>query len=279
MNRCSSPFASVGVHAARALLVAAFAFSAVSACGGSKPTPPKDGENAATDDSDGGAAASTDGTESPAPKGSADPVTGEKPADTKPCEGFEIDLNKVLAQAACEAPYKDTDKAKDPKGLEVKVVPSSTRVQAGSKIDITIYFANKTKSTFPLNFTVDPEPRFDVEVYDKKTNKRVDAPVGMEPQLPSSVSGAPAPEKHTARATLVTNGTARVVIPWQAVKYKWAPADKAKGAAPGRGYPKVAAGNLPKGKYMLKVMMPLVGVFEGLNREVSSQQVEIEIIP
>lgn len=270
MNRWISPFASFALPIALTV--------GVSACGGSKPPPAKDGENTSAEDTDGGGV-TADSTGTPAPKGSADPVTGEKPAETKPCEGFEIDLNKVLAQAACEVPYKDTDKAKDPKGLEVKIVPSSTRVQAGSKIEITVYFANKTKEAFPLNFTVDPEPRFDVEVYDKKTNKRVDAPVGMEPQLPSSVSGAPAPEKHTARATLVTNGTARVVIPWQAVKYKWASADKAKGAAPGRGYPKVAAGNLPKGKYMLKVLMPLVGVFEGLNREVSSQQVEIEIIP
>ena len=262
------------------LAAAATLATLLTACGGSKPPPPKDGDNAATDESDGGSGnASGESTDTTAPKGSADPVTGEKPPETKPCEGFEVDLNKVLAQAACEVPYKDTDKAKDPKGLEIKVVPSSTRIQAGSKVDITIYFANKTKGAFPLNFTVDPEPRFEIEVYDKKSNKRVDAPAGMEPQLPSSVSGAPAPEKHTARATLVTMGTGRVVIPWQAVKYKWAPADKAKGAAPGRGYPKVAAGNLPKGKYMLKVIMPLVGIFEGLNREVSSQQVEIEIIP
>ena len=263
----------------RLTLAALAAAALLSACGGSKPPPPKEGDNAATDDADGGGSGTAASSDTPAPKSSADPVTGEKPAETKPCEGFEIDLNKVLAQAACEVPYKDTDKAKDPKGLEIKVVPSSTRIQAGSKVDITIYFANKTKGAFPLNFTVDPEPRFEVEVYDKKSNKRVDAPPGMEPQLPSSVSGAPAPEKHTARATLVTQGTARVVIPWQAVKYKWAPADKAKGAAPGRGYPKVAAGNLPKGKYMLKVIMPLVGIFEGLNREVSAQQVEIEIIP
>ena len=41
-------------------------------------------------------------------------------------------------------------------------------------------------------------------------------------------------------------------LSWDAVKMKWAP-DKLKGTPPEKGYPRVPAGPLPKGKYALKV--------------------------
>ncbi len=256
--------------------IASLAFAAlfVAACGGSK-TPAKGADNA--EDSDAEAPAS-DSTDTPDAGPKAEPITGDKPADQKPCEGFELDLNQVLAQAACVAARPATDKDRDPKGtLDVKIIPSRVRIAKGDTDDLTIIFTNKGKDSFPLWFNVDPDPRIEIEVYNKKSNKRVDAPAGNEPALPESVANAPAAEKQTARATLVTNGTAQIKVNWPAMKYKWASKDRAKGAIPGHGYPKEAVGPLPKGKYIVKVILPMFGVFEGLNHEVTTQQTEIEI--
>jgi len=172
---------------------------------------------------------------------------------------------------------KPEEKAKDLKGqVEIKLVPSSTKVAPGQKVDLTIYIANKTPGLMPLMFTVDPEPRFIIEVYDAK-GKRADIPPGNEPSLPASVSAAPVPEKKTAKVTIVQAGTAQIKLTWEAVKYKWAPAERAKGAIPGRGYPTVADKPLPKGKYTIRVRMPLVGVFEGIDHEMSEPRVQIEV--
>ncbi len=256
----------------RALVPLAIALS-LAACGTKKP--PVEGENTTdtTTDPAGG------GTDLKATDGGADPITGDKPAESKPCEGFEIaDLAKVLAQAACEVPgAKGDDKSKDMKGqIEIKLVPSAAKVAPGGKIDLTIYIANKSPASIPLSFTVDPEPRFIIEVYDAK-GKRAEIPAGAEPALPASVTSAPVPEKKTAKVTIVTQGTAQIKLDWEAVKFKWAPAERAKGAVPGRGYPRVAAGPLPKGKYTIRVKMPLVGVFEGIDHEMSEPRVQIEV--
>lgn len=245
----------------------------VASCG--KKNPPKEAENSG-DEADAGETATDDSPPTPKGSSSADPITGEKPADKKSCEGLEVDLLSVLSQASCEAqkPTKDVDmKGK----LEVSVRAIPNVIPKGGKATISIAFANKGKEPLPLYFTVDPEPRFQIEVYDKKTNKRVDEPAGAAPSLPDSVAQAQVPEAKTARATLVIAGNGFVKLDWEAVKYKWAPADKAKGAIPGRGYPKVAAGPLPKGKYVVKVLMPMVGIFEGLNREISVVQADVEI--
>jgi hypothetical protein len=57
---------------------------------------------------------------------------------------------------------------------------------------------------------------------------------------------------------------------------KWAP-EKYRGTPPERGYPRAPAGPLPKGKYSVKVVTPLVGVSEGVGHEMSAPAVEIEI--
>jgi hypothetical protein len=57
---------------------------------------------------------------------------------------------------------------------------------------------------------------------------------------------------------------------------KWAP-EKYRGTPPERGYPRAPAGPLPKGKYGLKVVTPLVGVSEGVDHEMTAPKVEIEI--
>jgi hypothetical protein len=245
----------------------------LAACGSSK----KPAEQADNSGDDGGE--SSGGSDLKTTDGGADPITGDKPAESKPCEGFEIaDLAKVLGQAACEVPNpKPEDKAVDVKGkLEIKLLASPNTVTPGGKVDLLLTIKNVHTASIPLLFTVDPEPRFVIEVYDAK-GKRAEIPAGAEPALPASVQSAPVPEKKTAKATLVTQGTAQIKLDWEAVKYKWAPAERAKGAVPGRGYPRVTDKPLPKGKYTIRVRMPLIGVFEGIDHEVSEPRVQIEV--
>jgi hypothetical protein len=60
------------------------------------------------------------------------------------------------------------------------------------------------------------------------------------------------------------------------VKMKWAP-DKVRGTAVEKGFPRTPAGPLPKGKYTVKVVTPLIGVFEGGDHEVSAPKLEIDV--
>jgi hypothetical protein len=76
---------------------------------------------------------------------------------------------------------------------------------------------------------------------------------------------------------LPQQGTAKLTLKWNAVTYKWASKDRAKGALPGRGYPKDPGGPLKKGKYILRVITPLTGVFEGVDHEVSQPRVEVNV--
>lgn len=197
-----------------------------------------------------------------------------------PCGGFDIsDLASVLAQSACEVASPNPSEQKDLKdALEIKVVPDSPRIAPGSTATVTVTFKNKSKADLPLNFVVDPEPHFDFEVYTLK-GSRVDAPKGSAPSLPPEVANAQAPEPKVARVTLATQGTARLTLKWDAVKYKWASKDRAKGALPGRGYPTEKAGPIPKGTYILRVVTPLTNVFEGVDHDMSQPRVQITVAP
>jgi hypothetical protein len=258
----------------------ALVLAALAACGGAKKDAdsPANGEETASSD-DGGASASAN--ESP---GDSTPASGTAaPGDDKakkptPCGGFEIaDLASVLSQAACEVDGASANEQKDVKDLlDVKVVPDSPRIAPGSTATVTVTFKNKGKKDLALSFVVDPEPRFDFEVYSLK-GSRIDAPKGEAPSLPPEVANATAPESKIARITLAQQGTAKLTLKWNAVKYKWASKERAKGALPGRGYPKEVAGPLPKGAYMLRVITPLTGVFEGMDHDVSQPRVQVTI--
>jgi hypothetical protein len=194
------------------------------------------------------------------------------------CGGANIpDLLAIIGQTACEVPKAtpDNEPQRDVKdSLEIKATIDLPKVPPGTKANITVTFKNKGKTELPLDFVADPEPRFDVELYNLKGG-RADNPPGAEPALPS---GGEAPEKSIARVTLPPGGTAKLVLPWEAFKYKWASADKAKGALPGQHYPREVAGPLPKGKYALKVVMPLVGVAESsADHEFSQQRIPVEV--
>jgi|GEM_PF-1425574 len=259
---------------------------AVAACGNGKPAQePENADDTASADGDGGAAdmpASGDSTPAPsgstasAPGGGAGDDASKKPT---PCGGFDIpDLLAVISQAACVVPNATPDeKQRDVKdALEIRVTPDSPRIAPGSTSSITVTFKNKGKTELPLDFVVDPEPRFDFEVYTLK-GKRMDAPRGEAPPLPPEVANASAPEPQIARVTLAQQGTAKLVLKWDAVRYKWASKQRARGALPGHGYPKDPAGPLPKGTYILRVITPLTGVFEGIDHEISQPRVQITV--
>ncbi len=194
-----------------------------------------------------------------------------------PCVGFELDLGAVLMTAACEVPNpKPEDKSVDTKGkLEVSLVPSSAQVAPGGHADLALTLTNKSTAPLQLNFTLDPTPRFPTETYDAK-KKRADMPPGNAPALPKGMAPREATSHETARITLVPNGTAKMTIPWDAVKTKWAP-EKLKGTPPEMGYPRAPNGPIAKGTYTVRVAMPLVLVFEGTDREVSAPKTTIVV--
>jgi hypothetical protein len=250
---------------------------ALAACGGAKKEATEPG-NAEETASEGGAPDVPAADSTPTSGGHAPGDDTAKKAT--PCGGFEIsDLASVLAQAACEVQSPNPNEQKDLKdALEIKVVPDSPRIAPGSTATITVTFKNKSKADLALNFVVDPEPHFDFEVYSLKGG-RVDAPKGDSPPLPSEVANAQAPEPKVARVTLTAQGTAHLTLKWDAVKYKWASKERAKGALPGRGYPKEKAGSIPKGTYILRVITPLTNVFEGVDHDVSQPRVQITVAP
>jgi hypothetical protein len=266
------------------LLIAAAAVS-TAACGGAKKdadNPSNSDETASSDEGGAPAAASGDplASSDSTPSGGA-PVPGDDATKkSTPCGGFEIpDLASVLAQSDCEVANPKTTDQKDMKDiLEIKVVPDSPRIAPGATATITVTFKNKGPKELPLDFVVDPEPRFDFELYTLK-GVRVDKPKGDEPSLPPEVANAPAPEQKISRIKLAQQGTAKLTLKWNAVQYKWASKDKAKGALPGHGYPKEPGGPLKKGTYILRVITPLTGVFEGVDHDVSQPRVQITVAP
>jgi hypothetical protein len=210
-----------------------------------------------------------------------DTDAGAKPDDNTPkkdpCTGFEMDLAAALMESACEVPNpKPDDKNVDMKGkLDVTLVASSAQVAPGGHANLVLTLTNKSSSPLPLLFTLDPTPRFPTETYTAK-NKRAEMPAGNPPPLPKGVAARHATSHETARITIVPNGTAKLTVPWDAVKTTWAP-EKLKGTPPEMGYPRKPAGSLTKGTYTVRVAMPLVLVFEGTNREVSAPKTTITV--
>lgn len=247
------------------------------ACGGGKkPAEDASGKSTASADSQDGS-----GDDAKTASEGGEKKEGDKDGAPKKddCVGFDIaSLDDALLKSACEVPNATPGAVPnaDLKGkVEVSVSSSPTRVAPGGKADLLVSFVNKTKDPITLSFRIDPTPRFDVEVYDKK-NKRVDMPAGQPPSPPKGHTPPPSADPKVAKVTIAPNGSARQRVPWEAVRMAWAP-EKVRGWPVERGYPRKAAGPLPKGKYTVKVATPLVGVMEGVEHEVSAPKVEIEI--
>jgi hypothetical protein len=236
----------------------------IGACGGptAKPKSPDDIGNA------------TDGGETDAAVASADAGAASTPS---PCTGSDIDLLNALIQSACEVKNIAPDaKLKDVSALlDVKVSPSSNTVPPGGHLDVLVTFTNKSKDPLPLDFLLDPTPRFSIEVYNSK-NARAEMPKTKPPKVKNE---GPAPDPTaagTAEVTIPPGGKAWVKLPFDAVRLKWAP-EKVKGTPPELGFPTSPAGPLLKGSYLLKVVTPLVGVFEGAAHDVSSPKATIAV--
>jgi len=252
-------------------------------CGAGTPSADSP-ENSGDDASSSPAENPMDNSGSRTPHAKPDPTVGvtvkdDDSKEAKPCISDDFpDLMSTLSQAACEIPGdKASDKQRDLTGrLEVTVAPDAPKVAPGAISKVTITLHNKGEKPLSLDFAVDPEPRFEFQVYTTK-GSRADKPAGDAPPLPPEVANAPEADKGIARITMAPNGHAKIVAPWTAVKYKWVSKDKAKGALPGRGYPTEASGPLPKGKYVLRVLMPLLNVTEGVDHEMTQPRVPIEV--
>lgn len=252
-------------------------------CGSKKPAQAPDavGEGEVAPDSSGSGEGKTKGEKSE--KGEK---TGEKAGggedDAKPktsiCTGFELDLLAALGHSSCEvADKKPTDvKQVDlKKVLDIKLMTSANKVEPGGHVDVIIQFTNKGKEPLTLDFLLDPTPRFQVETYDAKSAKRMDLPAAKQPVVPSNIDRPESPQT-LGRVTIVPNGSAHAKVGWDAVKTKWAP-EKLKGTPPEMGFPRVPAGPLPKGRYMIRVVTPLLNAQEGMEHEVSAPRVAIEV--
>jgi hypothetical protein len=211
------------------------------------------------------------------------PVTVKDETEGKkkdaPCAGTNIpDLVAIASQASCEVndPQAEVARRDVKDALEIKVATDPPKVAPGATAKVTLSLHNKGKTPLQLDFAIDPEPRFKFEVYTKK-GQRVDKPAGDEPRLPPEIANAPVPERQISRVLLAPQGNATVALSWDAIKYKWVAKEKAKGAVPGRGFPREPAGPSPAGKYVLRIVMPLVGLAEGVDHEVTQPRTEIEI--
>lgn len=215
-----------------------------------------------------------------APKGEHATIKDETEKKALPCGGPKVaDLLAVISQTSCEVPKATPESIpqRDLKSaLEIKVATDAPRVAPGARANVTVTFTNKGMTELPLDFMADPEPHFEVQAFTPK-GARADKPAGNEPALPPEVSSQAAAERTVARVTLSPKGTATLTVPWEAVKYKWAPAERAKGALPGQHYPRDVAGPLPKGKYVVRVIMPLIGVSEGVDHEFSQPRAPVEV--
>lgn len=248
----------------------------LSGCGNSKP--PEAATKSETTSTDTGEK-KEEGTK----PGSGEKASGdEAPAAEKKdeCTGFEIgNVEDTLLKSACEAPSlrPDTISPVDLKGkLETKITVSPAKVAPGGKVDFLVSFTNKSKDPLTLHFRIDPTARFEIEAFDAKKNNRVEMPAGKPPPFKKGETPPAAAEPKTGRVTLVANGSARARVTWEAVKTRWAP-EKVRGTPPERGYPRLPAGPLPKGKYKVRVITPLVGVSEGPDREMTAPKVDLEI--
>ncbi len=257
----------------------------LAACGGK---PAEEPQNTEETPSESASAAPASSSESPLgePPASASPPpssTGKVGGDdaekvATPCSGFAFpDLLSVISQTSCEAPdTKAMQEMKEMKDLGVKVEVDSPFVAPGSNLTVKVTYTNKGKVDLPLYWVVDPEPRFELQAYTLK-GSRADNPAGNAPPLPPEVNNAPPPDQKVSKVTLVPNGTATLTLKWDAIKYKWASKERAKGAVPGRGYPREPGGPLKKGKYVLRVVTPMTGVMEGVDKEVSQPRVQVTV--
>lgn len=194
---------------------------------------------------------------------SGTPLPGTKEAA---CTGGDFeDLLESLKACEVPAPKASELPANIKDKLEIRVNSSTLSTTPGGRIDLSITLKNKSNEPLPLFFTLDPMLRVDFEASDPK-GRRVDQPTGKPPKTTPTVA-------KTAKIILVPTGYARIKIPWDAMKQKYAPERAAAWA--GKGPPRAPNGALPVGKYIVKVLIPMIGVFEKDGLEAPKLPIEV----
>lgn len=183
--------------------------------------------------------------------------TTSAPSAGAPCIGAEVDALDT-ALRGCEVPMPKASElpsvTKDK--LEISLSASKPQVAPGGRLELTLTLRNRQGEPLALVFTGDPSPRVELEALDAK-GKRADRPAGKPPASRPDAKGR---EAKASRFTLAPNGVARVHLAWDAVKLRWAP--ERQKTWEGHGPPTAPAGPLPRGKYTLRAVVPLLGVFE-----------------
>jgi hypothetical protein len=176
-------------------------------------------------------------------------------------EASVTEVEAILAKPACA-----TDAALDVGlggRLAVSVSPTVTSIVPGGHVDFAITLENLTKGELPLYFRLNPGLETTVSAFDKN-GKQADKPTGTPPHR------APPPVR-TARVILRPGAKIHLAAGWDAVARKW---------GNDAGIERAMAGaDLKKGKYTLRVFLPLIGVVEGENREVTTAKIPITIEP
>ena len=158
-------------------------------------------------------------------------------------------------------------------------MPDSPRIAPGATSTITVTFKNKSPKDLPLDFVVDPEPRFDFEVYTLKGD-RADKPAGAtSPRCRPRSPTRPVPdaEDRARHARPAGHGKADPQVERREVQV--GVEGPGQGRAARARLPAEPAGPLKKGTYILRVITPLTGVFEGVDHEVSQPRVQITVAP
>ncbi|CAN5878060.1 hypothetical protein BH11MYX4_BH11MYX4_55650 [soil metagenome] len=154
--------------------------------------------------------------------------------------------------------------------LELSVASSAPTTTPGGRVEVTLTLKNKTNDSVTLYFVGEPKPRFEVEAFDAKGARRVEMPKDKAPKA----AYPPQRPVKASRIILTGGGSARIRVPWEAVKTRWAP-EKAK-TWEGRGPARAVFANLPYGKYQLRVVMPLIMVEKG---ELDLPKVGVDVTP
>ncbi len=207
----------------------------------------------------------------------AKPVVTPTAPEPDPCTASKMDLVSMLAKAKCALPEgSEQPPTLDSKALDVRLGVQPASVVTGEKAELALWFINNGTAPLTLYFRVNPLPRFDVEVYDAK-GKRIDPPAQDPPPPPKNYTAPPAPQDQIAKVTLLPGGKGWAAVPWEATKVRWAP-EKLRGAAAGSGFPTTPAGPLPKGKYTVRVIPPILGLVEDADKPISAPKMEIEVL-
>lgn len=140
--------------------------------------------------------------------------------------------------------------------LDVKLTASTAEISPGGRVDLVLTIKNKSSEQVGLVFSVDG-PAFVVQTWDAK-GKRVGQPSG-KPKAPSGVV-IDEDSVRTVKLLVGSGGTLKTKLFWDAVKYRWAP-DKIEGSVVTIGtFPVASAGNLPIGKYTVRLGSSLSGL-------------------